>query len=148
MDFSDEDDLSACTPTGLTRAAGGVVMAAGLFTALQSVQLWGFVLLGFVKLVPFFMLVVGIGLIAVGFFVMKARGWAAVAATVSAGVFVVIQAVWVVYGLAHGFVSLLGFGVPPLALAAAVLAGIAIPGSLRADEARRRLAAQGLHMGV
>jgi hypothetical protein len=119
-----------------------------LFTALQSIQLWGFTLLGLVKLVPFFMLIAGIATVAVGFFVMKARGWAAIAGTVAVGTIVFAQSGWVVYGLANGFVSLLAFGVPPLALAATVLAGIAIPGSLRADEARRRLAEQGLNMGT
>lgn len=123
-------------------------MAAGLFTALQSIQLWGFVLLGLIKLVPFLMLAAGIAAIVLGFHVMKARGWAAITGTIVVGTIVFAQSGWIVFGLAHGFVSLLAFGVPPLALAATVLAGISIPGSLRADQARRRLAEQGLNMGI
>jgi len=147
--YSEQDeDLAACQPTQLVKAAGVACMLTGLFTALQSVQLLGFTLSGVVMLVPFVMLILGVAAVAVGFYVMRIRGWASAAGTGLAGFVVLFQSAWIVFGLAHGFVSLVGFGVPPLALAATVLCGLAIPPAFRADLARRRLAADGLSTGM
>ncbi len=143
-----DEDLAASQPTLIAKAAGAACMATGLFTALQAVQLWGFVLMGAIKLVPFVMLLLGLAAIVAGFSVLRGRGWATATGTGLCGFVVLAQSGWVVYGLALGFVSLVGFGVPPLALAATVLCGVAIPKAFRADLARRRLAAEGLSTGM
>ena len=143
-----DDDLAACQPSMMVKAAGAACMLTGLFTALQAFQLWGFVLIGFVKVIPFLMLVLGLAGIGLGFFVLRLRGWACAGGTGVSGFVVLFQAGWVIYGLAHGFVSLVGFGVPPLALAATVLCGLSIPQGFRADLARKRLAADGLSIGT
>ncbi len=143
-----DEDLAASQPSPLVRVAGGACMLTGLFTALQAVQLWGFVLIGAVKLIPLLMLAFGVGAIFVGFHVARLRGWAAASATGLCGFIVLAQSAWVFYGLAHGFVSLVGFALPPAALAAAVLCGLAVPASFRADLARRRLAEDGLSTGM
>lgn len=143
-----DEDLAACQPTQLVKAAGVLCMLTGLFTGLQSVQLLGFRLSGAIKIMPFAMLILGVAAVAIGFYVMRLRGWASAAGTGLAGFIVLFQSAWILLGLAHGFVSLVGFGVPPLALAATVLCGLAIPPSFRADLARRRLAEDGLSTGM
>lgn len=143
-----DEDLAACQPSMLAKAAGAACMATGLFTALQAFQLWGFVLVGAAKVIPFVMLVVGAAAIVIGFYVLRLRGWATASATGLCGLIVLVQSAWVLYGLTAGFVSLMGFGVPPLALAATVLSGLAIPQAFRADLARRRLAEEGLSTGT
>lgn len=143
-----DEDLAACSPSLLVKAAGAACMVTGLFVALQAFQLWGFVLVGAVALVPFVMLALGVAAIVLGFYVLRLRGWAAAGSTGLCGLIVLAQSAWVLYALSHGFVSLVAFGVPPLALAATVLCGVAIPPCFRADLARRRLAEDGLSTGT
>jgi len=123
-------------------------MIMGLFTLVQAVQLWTFTLRGWVAAVPFVFISTGLATIALGFFVTKLRGRAAMASSSLSGFMTLLYAGWVVYGLAGGFVSLVGLAMPPLALAAAVATGLVIPAAMRADKARQRLLAQGLGLGT
>lgn len=123
-------------------------MITGLFTLVQAVQLWTFVLTGWVAVVPYLLIAAGMATIASGFYVTKLRGSAAIAAAAVSGVMVLFHGGWVLYSLVGGFVSLVGFFMPPLALAAAVATGLVIPAARRADLARRRLMDQGLGLGT
>ncbi len=76
-----DDDLAACTPTPLARLSGGLAMIMGLFSLVQAVQLWTFVLRGWVAAVPYLLIVCGIATIALGLQVTRLRGAAAIASS-------------------------------------------------------------------
>lgn len=123
-------------------------MTSGLFCTVQALQLWGFRLRGIVVAVPYAMLAIGLALIVIGFLVVRMRGWAHIVAIGVAAVLLLGSVVWLFFGLVSGFVSLLAFGMPPLALITIVVLAITVPASLRADEARQRLAQAGIQTGT
>ena len=147
-DERSDADLAACSPTPLARLGGGLTMIAGLFTLVQAVQLWTFVLIGWVAAVPYVLVAAGVATIALGFFVTRMRGWAAIASMVLSGAMTAVHSMWGLYGMTREFVSLVGFLMPPLTLAASVATGLVIGAALRADQARARLMADGLGLGT
>lgn len=124
------------------------MMGCGLFEAVSGLQLWGFILTGWVNAVPFVLIALGLVAIGVGFMSARGRAQAVVAGLVVAPVILFGNSLWALFGLTRGFVSIFGLLVPALALASIALLVIAIGPTRRATEARRRLAEQGLDLGI
>jgi hypothetical protein len=141
-------DLAAIAPPLLARVAGGALALAGFFTSLLGVQtasiarfhgVWA------VAIVVMFAL--GAATFLAGVKVARLRGWAAVLGTTSAGLTALLGAGWALFSLLSGLLSLLAFGVVPLAAVAGGLAATVIGAGLRADAARARLRDAGLEAG-
>ncbi len=144
----EDADLVAITPTVLARVAGGALALSGFFTALLGVQI--------ASLAPFrgvwavataLLFLLGTTSLAAGVKVARLRGWAAITGTTSAGLTALLGALFAVYCLLSGLLSLLGLGIVPLAAVAAGLGAVVIGAGLRADAARRRLRDAGLEAG-
>lgn len=147
MNDEEHDELAAATPF-LARAAGGALMACGLFAAVSGLQLWGFVLFGWIRVVPIVLIVAGLLAMGIGFQAARGR-----IAAVMAGLFVAPGillggSAWSLFGLTRGFVSIFGLVLPAIALAAVALLALAVGPTRRASEARKRLAEQGFELGI
>lgn len=123
-------------------------MGCGLFEAVSGLQLWGFILTGWVKAVPFVLVATGLAAIGFGFQSARGRAQAVVAGLVVAPFILASSSVWALFGLTRGFVSIFGLLVPALALASIALLVLAVGPTRRATEARKRLAEQGLDLGI
>ncbi|MEB2311198.1 MAG: hypothetical protein OZ921_02965 [Sorangiineae bacterium] len=144
----DDDDIESLKAPLIMRLAGIALGLDGVFTVVLALQ--NFV--GLPMRAPFIAvsaltLCFGVALTLIGVRTAGARGWAAIAGTVVAGLFALADLTWVVFEFAHGVVSLLALGLVPLSALAAILAGFAIPAGLQADKARFRLDAQGFKPG-
>ena len=145
----DDADLAAAAPNTLVRVASGLVMAAGLATALVGVQnLVGFEMFGLYFAMLVGLLVLGAAAIAIGWIHGKARAWAALASLAMAILLTLGSMAWLI-------VSLLGGGISMMAFFAVALSGIAtmvVPFSVgpcrRATAARAKLRAAGLDLGL
>jgi hypothetical protein len=147
---SEEDDIAAAAPPMLARIAGGVVVLAGLVVLLTAVQTW--MLLDRIyppyNLGPDAELSLGVPSVIVGAMVFRARAWAAMAAIGLSGLMLLVSAVWLAVSFTHGLFSLFALGAPFLAIAAFVLGILALDPCRRATQARARLAAQGMNLGL
>lgn len=131
--------------TMMTKAAILLVAATGALLVLGAIQLFGVLRLrGFFRITPYAMLIVGIGGFVIAVKIYKQRVWAAITATVAAGVVALAMGAWFVIAMFGGFISLLGLMTPVLAFIAAVFAALAIGPCKRTSDARRRLAAHGM----
>lgn len=147
MNEEPQDELAAATPF-IARAAGGALMACGLFEAVSGLQLWGFILLGWVQAVPFVLVAAGLAAMGTGFQSARGRAGAVVSGLVIAPMILFGSSLWAIFGLTRGFVSIFGLLVPAVALASIALLVLAIGPTRRATDARNRLAEQGLDLGI
>jgi hypothetical protein len=147
---SQEDaDLAVIAPTRQTALAGGVGIGVGAFTTLLAVQtssVWR--MEGLALVATLLLFVFGPGAIFLGWNLRKVRGWAALGAAVLSGVASLAIALWSVYALLSGFLSLLSFAMIPGHAIVCVLAWGRVRPTRVADSARARLAAQGLDGGL
>jgi hypothetical protein len=147
---TEEDDIAAAAAPLLARVAGGVVVLAGLVVLLTAVQTWMILdrLYPPYNLGPDAEFALGVPAVIVGVMIFRARAWAAMAAIGLAGLMTLVSALWLVVSFAHGLFSFFALGAPFLAMAAFVLSILALGPCRRATEARGRLEAQGMNLGL
>lgn len=144
-----DDDLAPATPPLVVRAASGVVMVAGLSAVLVGLQnLLGFELYGIYFVLPFALLIAGLGEIAIGWIHGAGRLWAAFASLATSAIVALVSGVWLVVSVLSCALSLMAL----LSLGISLLAVVACPFSLgpcrRTTLARQRLRAAGLDLGT
>lgn len=145
----EDDDYAAAAPGLLVRACTGVLMVAGLFTALTGLQLMLSRLIDVeVQVMKWALLLLGIGTIAVGWQASRARMWAAAGGLGLAIALTLVNLGWAIFGLVHGLISLMSIVSVPTAIAAAVAMVFTLGPVRRASRARARLRAQGLDVGI
>jgi hypothetical protein len=145
-----EDDIAAAAPPLLARVAGGIVVLAGLVVALTGTQTlvildriyWPY------SLGPYSQLALGVPALFVGALVFRARAWAALGAIGLSVLLTLVSTLWLYVSVTHGLVSLFALGSPFVAMAALVLSILALGPCQRATEARARLTAQGMNLGI
>jgi len=144
-----DEDFSAAAPSTLVRACSGVLMLAGLLTALAGLQLlFSRIIDVEVLVMKWALMVLGVAAIAIGWQASRARMWAAVSG-LGLGVFLtLVNLGWLVFGFTHGMVSLMAMVSVPAAIGGAVAMVFTLAPVRRATEARRRLRAQGLDVGI
>jgi hypothetical protein len=146
---SQDDDLQAIAPALTARLGGGALMLSGLLTALLGLQLALSVRgTGLFGVMPFVWMALGIGTIAIGWQVSRAREWAALTGATAGALLSVGHLVWLIVSFSNGLFSLLAIGNLPLAFAASLGAVLAMPACRRATAARERLRAVGLDVGI
>jgi|GEM_PF-5377015 len=146
---AEDEPLEAIVIPLFVKIAGGAVMATGMFTlglAAQTMLL--FRMRGIVVPVLGVMVVLGIAGVVTGWGAFRGRGAACIGAAVAAGLVAVLGATWAITGAMHGLVSPLSFLVPAMAVAGAVLAGVAIEPARKVTRAREALRARGLDFGM
>lgn len=145
----EDADLEAIRIHKGVKAAGGAALATGVFTALLGVQTIAVVAHWtlYIGLTAFLQCGLGLASAYFGVRLMRMRGWAALAASGSLGVLVLVNLAWFVYAISQGVLSLLALGLCPLSGLSAVGAGLCIPITRKADRARDRLRDQGIEAG-
>lgn len=143
------EDIAAASPPTLARLAGGGVALAGVVVGLTGAQTLAMVSIrGPLAAAPWVLLLSGITELVLATFVFRARARAALLAIVWSFGMVLSAGGWLFVSLTHGLFSLYALGGPGVALGAAVLALLALGPSRRASEARARLKAQGMDLGI
>ncbi|HEY2512809.1 MAG TPA: hypothetical protein VGI39_18210 [Polyangiaceae bacterium] len=146
---TDDDDLKDVNPgfpkaaAGFTLLAGAMGILTGLHTVL-SVRIFSHVWAG----APYVLIVLGL---ALGFFARNlylARSWAAVGGMAVGLLMAAASASWLFFSVTNGLIVLMAIWTPPGALLAVALCAAALTPCRRAEEARQRLAAQGLDLGL
>jgi hypothetical protein len=147
---TEEEDIAAAAPPLLARVAGGVMLLAGLVVLLTAVQTW--MILDRIyppyNLGPDAELTLGIPAVVTGAMIYRARAWAAMAAIGLAGLMMLVSGVWLAVSFTHGLFSFFALGAPFLSAAAFVLSILALGPCQRATQARARLKAQGMNLGL
>jgi hypothetical protein len=145
---SDEVDLAALTPFW-PKVAAALVALAGVCGFLGSLQTWMTVdIMTEMAAFPVVDALLGVACIALATRLLSARRWAAVAALVTAALLTLTSGVWCVYAVANRFIAVFVLLAPIMSLAATALAAISLGPCDRAEQARARLAAQGLELGI
>lgn len=145
----EERDLAAIAPSRQTAIAGGVVLGVGIFTTLLGVQTQSaWQMRGLALIATILLFVLGPVAVVLGWNLRKARGWAAFGACALTGGTSLFIALWSLYALLNGFLSLLSFALVPGNAVAAFLSWTRLEQTRSADAARERLAAQGLDSGL
>jgi hypothetical protein len=94
------------------------------------------------------LLLLGLPMVGLGAAVFRARAAAAIAA-VGVGVLLVLaSSAWLVLSFSHGLLSLFALGAPFVCVGAVVLTILALGPCQRATDARGRLKAQGMNLGI
>lgn len=144
-----ESEIEAAAVPVVVKAAGGAVLGAGALAALVVVQMvTGFLISSEIVLVLIALAGLGLANMALGFLVMRARAWAAIAALVGCSLLFLANAAWLWISFRGGLLSLFAMGAPVVSFLAIVLLAFAIEPCRRATLARARLAAEGLDLGV
>jgi asparagine N-glycosylation enzyme membrane subunit Stt3 len=144
----DADFLAITVPSSV-KVGGGTLLLLGVLTLVLCLQTSLVVRFNAVS-TPIVLLMFGIGLAAalLGFYLTRGSGKAAVSGTVLAGVSFFLIAGWVGFSLHIGLLSLLAISLLPLSLLAATFCALSVSWARRADQARERLRAQGLDLGL
>ncbi len=149
----DEDatdaDVKAAQPSVLVKLAAAVQAMTGLFVGLTGLQITGlrFYEYPFLSALPYVLMLSGAALLGVASFVYRARTWAAIAACVLAPSLTLILGGWMLYSFGAVFSCLLLMAVPGAALSS-LLAFVSLGSVRTAAAARRRLAEQGMNLGM
>lgn len=143
-----DDDFAASAPTVAVRIGSGVLMVAGLLTALAGLQLVLSRLVGPVAVVPYVLLLLGGAGIAIGWVAGRARLWAARAGLALGVVLAFVNLGWFVYAVAGGVYSCMSLVSIPVSIGAAAAMVFTLAPARRATEARVRMRAQGLDVGI
>jgi hypothetical protein len=144
----DVDIADASTPL-IAKASGGLILFAGALFVLMALQTLAVVnIYGFMKVTPYFILALGVGLVATGVSIFRAQGWAPIAAIVVAALGLIASSVWLVFSFANGLFGLFALGAPGFALASIFGGALSMGPCKKASDARARLAAAGLGFGI
>lgn len=145
----DEQDLAAAATPTLARVTGGLGLLSGILTALTSVQTLTTVdIRGAMAFAPYVLLLAGLGAAFAGAKLMGGHGWAAIASTALNGLLFLLTSGWLVFSFTRGLFSLFALADPMLALLAGGLSIACIDICARVSKARKRLADQGLGLGL
>jgi hypothetical protein len=145
----DDDDLRDVNPRFPKAAAGFTLLAGalGVLTATQIVltvrifsPLWA--------VVPYLLFPLGAALVVLARSVFTARPWAALGAIAAGAILAVVSGAWLVFAVMNGFFALYAFWTPAGALLCIAFCAAALAPCLRAEEARRKLRAEGLDIGI
>ena len=144
-----DDDLRHVNPT-FPKVAAAFTFLAGVLSALNAIQtLTSVVIRGsFWSLVPYGLIVIGAVLVYFAKNVFTARRWAALGGIVAAAVLVVASSGWLYFAVTNGFIALYAIWTPMAALLAIGLCAASLPACDRATNARDRLSAQGMNLGL
>ena len=148
MQITTDDDFATAAPTTAVRLCSGVLMVAGLLTALTGLQLVLSWLVGAVAAVPYVLLALGVSGIAIGWHAGRARWWAATSGLAIAVLLAFVNLGWFVYAAAHGLYSCMSLISVPAAMGAAVAMVFTLQPVKRATLARARLRDQGMDVGI
>lgn len=140
-------DLEKAEPSALVRLAAVAQALTGLLVGLCGLQLVGS-LLGWPRFVPWVQLALGPLQLYLGAMVFRARPWAAFAGAGLGGVAALLMVGWLVFLASRAAFSCMVFVTAPLSVLSALLAVAAIGGVSQTAEARRRLADQGMNLGL
>ena len=143
-------DIAAAAAPLLVRIGGGLIVASGVLAFLTGMQVFmlGVRIRGVMEYAPWGLMLIGAATAASGALVFRMRGWGAVAGTGLSCILFLATALWLVWSFAHHLYSLFAFAAPFGAVVAVVLASLSIGPCQRATDARARLAAQGLDLGI
>ena len=143
-------DIAASAAPLLVRIAGGLIACAGILAFLTGMQVFmlGVRIRGALAYAPWGLMLLGAATAACGAMVFRMRALGAIGGTVLSCMLFIGTALWLVWSFSHGLFSLFAFGAPVAAVGAVVLASLSIGPCQRATEARARLAAQGLDLGI
>lgn len=147
-DAQDADLLAVTVPSSV-KIGGGTLLLLGVLTlvlCLQTALAVRFNAIG--TPIVLLMFAVGLGCAWLGFYLTRGSGKAAVSGTVLTGVSFFLLAGWVGFSLYNGLLSLLAIALLPLSLLALTFCALSISWARRADQARERLRAQGLDLGL
>jgi hypothetical protein len=145
-----DDDIAAAGAPLLVRIAGGLIASAGILAFLTGMQVFmlGVRIRGAMGYAPWGLMLVGAATAACGAMVFRMRAVGAIGGTVLSCMLFIGTALWLVWSFGHGLFSLFAFGAPIAAVGAVILAALSIGPCQRATEARARLAAEGLNLGI
>lgn len=142
-----QDDITRTEPTALVKAGAILTVITGLITALVGLQLLVTVdLASSLALVPYLLLGAGPAAMFFGWKTLRTQGYGAIGATAITCLLALGMGYWVLLTASAGYFSLLALALPPLAVVAAVFAGISVGHCRRADAARERLREAGIDM--
>lgn len=153
MAEGDTTDRDVALSTGTWKVRVGAALSAltGLMLAVTGIQILVAVRYFYVEilnLVPWLFLLLGALHVLVAAMLYRARRWAAVASTALSGGTLLASFLWLGYSAMNTMFSCPATLAPVLALAATVLGALAIPDAHAATEARKRLAASGIELGL
>ena len=144
-----DDDLTYSQPTPLVKIASGFLAVSSGFQVLLAAQTWGIARIsGVMGAFPYVFAVLGLVGLGIASQSVRFRAWAVMSGTAIAALSMLLSGAWLVFSLMHMLVSLIALGLPAAWLATGLLLALSVRGALRADEARERLAREGLSLGV
>jgi hypothetical protein len=132
------------------KAAAATAMLAGVFGLFDVLQLFGVInhIDGFFSIAPTLMGIESAGSVAAAFFLFRARRWAPWLGAAAGGLLWATSSAWFLFAAMNGFITLFGLLIPLLGLGELVMAMVARKACESTAQARERLAAQGLELGV
>ncbi len=144
-----DDDLRDVNPT-FPKVAAAFTFLAGVLSTLNAIQTLMSVHIraSFWSLVPYVLIVIGATLVYFAKNTFTARRWGALGAVVTAAILTVTSSAWLYFAVTNGFIALYAIWTPMAALLAIGLSAASLPACDRATNARDRLAAQGLNIGL
>lgn len=144
------DDVALAALPVQVKSAAGAALLAGLFGVVDVLQLFGIIrrIEGVFGAFPALMGIESLAALAAAFFLYRARPWAPWVGMASGGLLWLTSSAWFLFAAANGLVTLFGLLVPFFGLAVLVLAIVSRKHCQVTAQARERLAAQGLELGV
>jgi hypothetical protein len=106
------------------------------------------IVFGVFAFAPYFQLALGAATIGIAFYLGRARSWAALAGLAMSGALLVLNGAWLVFSFANAVFSLFALVSTFAPIGAGILVLLAAADVRRASEARRRLRASGLDLGI
>jgi len=142
-------DLQAVTVPSSVKIGGGTLLLWGVLTLVLCLQTALAVRFDAIT-TPIVLLMFALGVTGalLGFQLTRGSGKAAVSGVVLTGVSFFLFAAWIAFSFYGGLLSLLALALLPLSLLAATFCGLSVSWARRADQARERLRAQGLDLGL
>jgi len=146
---SGETDITAAQPPPIVRSAGGAVLASGALMLLIPLQTFtGFIVSPLATAVLLVITLFGLASAVAGLRLMRARAGSAVGGLIASGLLFVVSTAWLLFSFAGGLFSLFALLAPMMASVAIGLSAVSLDPCRRVSEARARLAAQGLELGM
>jgi hypothetical protein len=132
------------------KAAAGAALVAGLFGVVDVLQLFGIIrhIDGIFGALPALMGIESLAALAAAFVLYRVRPWAPWLGMASGALLWMTSSAWFLFAAANGVVTLFGLLLPFLGLAVMVLTLVSRKACQVTAQARERLAAQGLELGV
>jgi hypothetical protein len=146
---SSETDMMAAQAPAVVRSGGGVVLGAGALVMLVGLQAFsGFTLNTQATVILVVVSLLGLGNAVAGLRLMRARAGSAVVALLASGALFLASGGWLVYSVFGRLFSLFALLAPGVAFLGVLLSAASLGPCRRVSEARARLAAQGLNLGM